>query len=111
MLFRSVRKAERVLREAPFTLAERACDILPGEASQEKVLVQGIIDLAFLEGGQWVLVDYKSNMAGQDSLAALTDHYRKQIRLYRRALERIGGFVVKEAYLYFIRLDQPVLIT
>ena len=106
-----VRKAERVLREAPFTLAERACDILPGEASQEKVLVQGIIDLAFLEGGQWVLVDYKSNMAGQDSLPALTDHYRKQIRLYRRALERISGFVVKEAYLYFIRLDQPVLIT
>ena len=50
-------------------------------------------------------------MAGQDSLAALTDHYRKQIRLYRRALERISGFVVKEAYLYFIRLDQPVLIT
>ena len=46
----------------------------------EKVLIQGIIDVFFIENGEIVLLDYKTDVI--DSLQALWNRYSVQIQYY-----------------------------
>lgn len=63
-------------------------------------LLQGVIDCAFEEDGEWVLVDYKTDrIADEDAFVA---RYQLQLAWYARALETITGKRVKEKYLYAI---------
>ena len=104
-----IRKADSVLREVPFSLLERGKDIGLGD-NDEKVVVQGIIDLAFLEGDEYVILDYKSNMVSEDRMTELADHYKIQMKMYTRALERISGKKVKNSYLWFVRREKEFLV-
>ena len=61
-------------------------------------LLQGVIDCAFQEGDEWVLVDYKTDRIVDEE--AFIRRYEMQIDWYARALERITGMRVKEKYLY-----------
>ncbi len=97
-----IRASRRVLREVPFSLSVTAREIGIAQ-SEERVMVQGIIDLVFEEKGQWVLVDYKSNMADESRLITLASAYQTQIDLYKKALTRITGKPVRESYLYLLR--------
>ena len=67
--------------------------------------LQGVIDLCFLEDGQWVLCDYKTDRLGED---ALLESYREQLGLYRMALEKITRLPVKETLLYSLHLGRAV---
>ena len=88
-------------REWPFNVLLRADEALTAEEAgrygTEEILVQGTIDCCFLEGGKWVLLDYKTDRA--DDPDALREHYRKQLNVYALALERITGVPVAEKYL------------
>lgn len=81
----------------------------------------GAVDLLFQEADGWVIADYKTDRlpravegaAAEDreaALAALTGHYRAQVRLYTRFWEKITGETVKESGLYFTALDRWVPI-
>ena len=104
-LARRIADAEQVLREQMFT-ANIPAEVLDPEGWQgigEMVTVQGIIDLCFMENGQWVLVDYKTNiMGGERTDAILLEHYTPQLRTYREVLQRITGIPVREAGLYLL---------
>ena len=71
---------------------------------EEKLFLQGVIDLAFWEEGPepgWVLVDYKSGgNRGKSSEQVLAD-YGLQLGIYRLALTKACGQRVKEGYIYF----------
>ena len=67
--------------------------------------LQGVIDLCFLEDGQWVLCDYKTDRLDAPALKA---RYREQVGLYRMALERITGLPVKETLLYSLHLGREI---
>ncbi len=75
-------------------------------------MIQGVIDLCFLEDGRWVLADYKTDDADGETLLR---RYTLQLRWYARALAEITGVPVKEAYLFGLRagesypvaLDEP----
>lgn len=69
------------------------------------VLLQGVIDLCFLEAGEWVALDYKSDRA---EASAVLLRYQDQLRWYRRALQDITGRPVKEAWLYLLRRHEAV---
>lgn len=73
-----------------------------------EAVVQGVIDLCFIEDGQWVLVDYKTDYI--PSVAELLERYRAQISLYRQALREITGIAVKEAWLFSLRLCEGVTV-
>ena len=60
-----------------------------GRFGSEELLVQGTIDCCFVEDGQWVLLDYKTDRT--DDMDALRAHYEKQLNVYALALERITG--------------------
>ena len=96
-----LRSAERVRREWPFNVMLRIDDALtPREAGRyghEELLVQGTIDCCFVEEGQWVLLDYKTDRT--DDVDALRAHYEKQLNVYALALKHITGMSVKQRLL------------
>ena len=51
-------------------------------------LVEGVVDLAFEEGGAWTVVDYKTD---REIAAAGEEHYRRQVALYAAAIARATG--------------------
>ena len=71
--------------------------------SEGQSLIQGVIDLCFWEEDGWVLVDYKTDLAGEDALRA---RYTFQLQWYAKALARITGRPVKEAALFSLRNGQ-----
>lgn len=98
-----IKEAKRVLKEQPFNLEVGAQSI--GYEGTDTMLVQGILDLAFLEDA-WVLVDYKTDRVTDQTVKETADGYAVQLQLYARALEEITGIPVKEKYLYFLRLKK-----
>ena len=61
-------------------------------SSDETVLVQGVIDLLAVKGGEAVILDYKlTAVARREDVA---EKYRPQLELYRRAVERVLGLRV-----------------
>ncbi|MCG2815211.1 MAG: PD-(D/E)XK nuclease family protein, partial [Candidatus Aminicenantes bacterium] len=76
------------------------------------VIINGVIDLVFKEGGEWVIVDYKTDEVGRDSVSmqSLVDYYTPQVRLYTRFWEKITGETVKETALYFTSVGRWVNI-
>lgn len=100
-LWARARASGKMARELPFNLQLSALEAL-GEAEGDPVMVQGVIDLAFLEGGQWVLVDYKTGDVLPGMEQAYLAHYAPQLELYRLALQRLTGRPVREAGLYIL---------
>ena len=65
-------------REQPFVLGINAKRLDQDLPEGEKVLIQGIIDVFFIENGEIVLLDYKTDVI--DSLQALWNRYSVQIQ-------------------------------
>lgn len=104
-------KAGEVERETAFNQLRQAADIMESvAASEEKLLVQGVIDLFFYEGPEIVLVDFKTDYIDRKNREKLIVYYRPQLQLYKEALETIQGAKVKESYLYFFGIDEAVLL-
>ena len=100
--------AKRIEREMPFSMlfdGKRVYDTLE---DGENLFLQGIIDTAFEEDGEWVLVDYKTDRvkSGED----LIKRYKIQMDLYKEALQRLTGMPVKASYIYSFRLHDAISI-
>lgn len=98
-LGRRAARAARVEREFDFLMAV------------EDVVLRGQIDLWFEEGGELVLIDYKTDDLKAREAAVRAQFYAPQLRLYALALERIVGREPAQAYVYFLRPGVPVLIS
>lgn len=104
--------SDTVRREAEFNLRISARELL-GADTDEPILLQGVIDCCFLEHGEWVLIDYKTDFVpkGTSAYDAASKHFT-QLALYKRALERLSGKRVKESYIYLfgigcaVRMDE-----
>ena len=101
-LFLRMKNAERLEREVPFSYPMDA-EQLFGIAAEETVLLQGVLDVCFLEDGMWIIVDYKTDRVrpGEDTPEAAARH-TEQLRLYALALESITGHHVKEAFVVLL---------
>lgn len=92
-----------VHREFPI-FCEYDIEGLPDD--EEKPFIQGIADLWFIEDGEIVLVDYKTN--SNTSAEQLREEYEGQLLVYKRALEQMTGLSVKECLLYSFSLKEQV---
>ena len=71
---------------------------------EENLLVQGVIDCAFLESGDWILLDYKTDRI--EDPEAFCEAYRPQLAWYAAALETLTGRKVREKCLYALSTGQ-----
>ena len=100
--------AKRIEREMPFSMLFEGKRVYDTLEDGENLFLQGIIDTAFEEDGEWVLVDYKTDRvkSGED----LIKRYKIQMDLYKEALQRLTGMPVKACYIYSFRLHDAIII-
>ena len=100
--------SKRVERELPFSMLFDGNRVYPDVEKGERLFLQGIIDTAFVEDGQWILVDYKTDRVKSGD--ELIRRYKIQMDLYKEALERLTNMPVKASYIYSFRLHEAVLL-
>ena len=86
--------------EQPFVIGIPALEVYETADSEERILVQGIIDAFFEEGEDLILMDYKTDFVKTDAKTELTAKYKVQLDYYRRALEQLQGKTVREIWIY-----------
>ncbi len=88
--------ADRLVREEEFLAQVSGAEI--GEDDLSDIMLQGRVDMYFIEDGEIVVVDYKTD--GKDNLEKEKENYAKQVKIYSTVLNKTKGLRVKEVYLY-----------
>ena len=108
-LYKRMRSSKEVHKEVPFYINISSEELFEG--SNEKVLIQGIIDCYFIdENDKLVLLDYKTDFVNDGKTEELVNKYTEQLELYKRALENALQRKVDEVYIYSIYLDKDIAI-
>jgi ATP-dependent exoDNAse (exonuclease V) beta subunit len=80
---------------------------LPIGALVEGVVLSGAVDLVYVDGGQWVVVDYKTDRDAGPRV--LRERYEPQGAAYALAVEAATGGVVREVCFVAARVDGLVV--
>lgn len=91
-------------REKKFMMYVPLSDVKEG-ASSEKVIIQGIADLIIYGRDRNILVDFKKSSLPDNMLK---EEYRRQLRLYKIALEESMNIRIDNTYLYVIGKDRLI---
>lgn len=105
---RTAGQSGRLYREQPFVLGLPADELNGKFPADELVLIQGVIDVYFEEGGELVVADYKTDQVKNGR--ELVEKYRKQLEYYARALQQLTGKKVKEKIIYSFRLHEEIVL-
>jgi len=100
-------RADKVFREFRFTLLEDAEKHFDG-AEGETLLLQGIVDCFIIENGEITIIDYKTDNISSEKAAEHAGRYTAQLRTYARAVSRICGAPIREAFVCFLRPGENV---
>ena len=73
-----------------------------------EIIVQGAVDVAFEENGKLVIVDYKTDRVKDISKLAIL--YKKQLELYRLAMEQSTEMTVSECIICSVHLGEYIII-
>lgn len=107
-LWKELKSAKLVEREKPFYISIPADEIY-ANGIEEEILVQGIIDLFYINAqDELILVDYKTDYVTDKE--KLVEKYTKQLELYKRALEEAMDRKVNKIYIYSTHLNEEILI-
>ncbi len=105
-IWKEVKDAKEVYREKPFYINIPAKDIYEEEI-QENILVQGIIDLYYInKNDELILVDYKTDYVEKGKEIELVNKYKNQLNIYEKALEKALNKKVTKKYIYSVYLGK-----
>ena len=110
-LFSRILSSEKVEREMKFLTymsAEQLLDNIEDSLKDEKIVVQGAVDLMFVEDDGIVIVDFKTDRVKEES--KLIESYSEQLRIYADACSKITGLKVKEKIIYSLVLDRSIVV-
>ncbi len=108
---RRLLSSEKVLKEYEFAFFENAGEIydeISAHAFNEEIVIQGKLDCAFIEDGEAILVDYKSDNISDESV--FKEIYSPQLEIYSKALLECEGLKVKEKYIFSFKLKKFIKI-
>ena len=71
-----------------------------------ETILQGVIDCMFEEDGQIVIIDYKTNSSSDN----IKGKYKKQLELYKIAVEKATEKTVKECWLYMFKTGEEIRV-
>ena len=111
-IWKDLKTAKEVYKEKPFYInlpASKIYDENPDKID-ENILVQGIIDLYYIDkNDNLILVDYKTDYVEAGKENELIEKYKKQLELYRQALEDALDKKVEKTYIYSVYLGKEIL--
>ncbi len=106
---KELKNAKIVYKEQPFYINVLANEIYDVKNNEDKVLVQGIIDLYYVdENDKIVLVDYKTDRVNYEQ--ELIDKYKVQLDLYKRAIEKSTKRKVDRVFIYSTSLNKEISV-
>lgn len=109
-IWNELKSAKKVCKEQPFYISLPAKEVYK-ENLKEDVLVQGIIDLYYInKDNQLILVDYKTDYIEEGKYNELILKYKKQLELYQKALELALEKKVDRKYIYSVYLGKTIEI-
>ena len=105
-IWQEMKQAKEVHKEKPFYITLPAKEVYEQEAP-ENVLVQGIIDLYYInKNDELILVDYKTDFVQLEE--ELVNKYRVQLELYKKALEEALNRKVVHTWIYSSYLGKAI---
>ena len=110
-IFKRIMNSKNVQREMRFMTELPATDVNPdldGKFKQEKILVQGAVDICFEEDDGIVILDFKTDR--NDDPKAFVDAYSEQLNIYAIACEKIFKKAVKEKIIYSFSLGVEIQV-
>jgi len=108
-VFKRIKKADIVKREMRFLTEVEAFKIVPDldeRFSDEKIIVQGAVDVCFTEPDGVVILDFKTDRV-EDS-EKFKNAYAEQLNIYALACEKIFGLPVKQKIIYSFALSKEI---
>ena len=105
---KKIKNAKVIQKEKTFCTKILANEVYE-TAKDETILVQGIIDLYFIdENDNLILVDYKTDYVETGKENELIEKYKKQLEIYKNALENAIHKKVYKTYIYSIYLNKEI---
>ena len=105
-IWKELKEAKEIYKEKPFYINIPANEIYE-TTSRENVLIQGIIDLYFIDkDDNLILVDYKTDYVQDKN--ELIIKYKEQLDLYSKALEQAYNKKVYKRYIYSTCLEEEI---
>ena len=104
-------KSDKVFKEYRFTVEVSPSlvdNTLVDVSCDEKIILQGAVDLAFVEDDELVIVDYKTDNIKDASM--LYDMYHNQLEIYKDAMQRCTDYKVKECLIYSIKHEKYIKV-
>ena len=95
-------QSEKCLTEVPYYVKE----MRDGVAT----IINGVVDLAFREADNWILVDYKTDSIDKEQMQEQVGNYAPQIQMYADHWTQITKQKVSERGLYFTHLNDYVTV-
>ncbi len=93
-------------RESKFRMFAKASDVIDGSKSDDKVVVQGVIDLLIL-GEKNLIVDFKNSKLNDPDIV---NKYKKQLYLYKKAVEVAFSVKIDGAVLYSFKTGKEIYL-
>lgn len=103
-LAREAEKKGRCHREQSFMMYKKANEVSQDFTSDDRVLVQGVIDL-FINDDKKIIVDFKTSSLKDEKTV---EKYKTQLYLYKSAVESAIGAKVDEILLYSFATDKTL---
>lgn len=107
-LFDRMIHSEKLYKEYRFTVNISSKDIDENIDCDDSVILQGAIDCIFIENGELVIVDYKTDRVKE--VKELADRYAKQLKLYKNAAKQVFEMPVKECIIYSLHLGEQTTV-
>lgn len=102
-------KSPAVYREEQFSAklkSSQVFDECENSGTDAEIIVQGAVDVAFEENGNLVIVDYKTDRI--KDISKLTELYKKQLEIYKLAMEQSTEMTVSERIICSVHLGKYI---
>ena len=104
-----LRSGREVLREFKFSILDDASSYYAG-VSDDKILLQGVIDCALVEEEGITVLDFKTDYITDANRSERIARYREQVNTYAKALSRIYEMPITDAFIYFFSSDEFIRV-
>lgn len=110
-LWQDLKQAKQIYKEQPFYINIKASTVYDNiePENDENILVQGVIDLFYInKNDEIVLVDFKTDYIDDGQEIMLIEKYKKQLEIYKIALEQSLKRSVSKVALYSLYLNKLI---
>ncbi len=83
---------------------------VPFAYQKNGTLFEGVMDLVFIEKGEMVVLDLKTDLVDSTGLNSRVEQYKPQVEVYAEAIRNIFGSPPKEVILFFLHLMEPISV-